>query len=310
MLEFLTSFPTLLAAIGIDDAIIIGCIATAVGASTTSLGSWLGNKNSKKQISRDAALNYKYQLLMAENGPTASVNGLRKAGLNPMLAVNGGISTPTMPSVKSDMSNTGNPNAAAALDTAMSLRSTESTVDLQDTQSDLNKAQEKLTGIRAANELANRGLGGKFGALSRVLSEFGFDTKTVKEILPAFQTNKNVPNGSERLTNATAMQNVPSPRRSSDDDFEDFILSDEGRKRYEVLKQSADDIYRNTGERPPIEALDTRFKDADKVYRREKYRRHSSIYTRSVEPVDTRSKGAVKGYPRDKYKRHSSIYTR
>lgn len=272
MFEFLTSFPTLLAVMGWDDALIIGGIAAAIGGTTTSLGSWLGNRNSKKQISRDAFYNYKYQLLMAENGPTASVKGLRKAGLNPMLAANGGISTPTMPSVKSDMSNTGNPNATAALDTAMALRSTESTVDLQDTQSDLNKAQEKLTGIRAANELANRGLDGKFGALSRVLSEFGFDTKTVKEILPAFQTNKNVPNGSERLTNATAMQNVP------------FILTDEGRKRYEMLQRCADDIYRKTGERPPIEALDTRFKDADKVYRRakrsEKDLKNSSIYTR------------------------------
>lgn len=278
MFEFLSFFPTLLAVMGWDDALVIGGVAAALGGAS-ALGSWLGNKNSKKQISRDAALNYKYQLLMAQNGPSAAVKGLRNAGLNPILAANGGISTPTMPSVKSDMSNTGNIDAARALDTAMALRSTDSTIDLQDTQSDLNKAQEKLTGIKAANELANRGLDGKFGALSRVLSEFGFDTKTVKDLLPAFRTNKNVPNGSERLTNATAMQNVPSSL-SSDDDFEDYIMSDEGRKRYEMLKRSADDIYRKTGERPPIKALDTRFKNSDEVYRREKYRRHSSIFTR------------------------------
>lgn len=206
----LSLFPTLFAVMGWDDALIIGGIAAAVGGTSAGISSWFGNRNSKKQISRDAALNYKYQLLMAKNGLSASVEGLRKAGLNPMLAANGGINAPTMPAVKSDMSNSGHVDMAGALDTAMAVRSNESTVDLQDTQSDLNKAQEKLTGIKAANELANGGLSGHYGALKRVLHDFGFSDKTADSLMPAFMRGKNVPNGSERLEGAIKSQHVPN----------------------------------------------------------------------------------------------------
>lgn len=200
----------LLAVMGWDDALIIGGISAALSASGAGLSSWLGNSNSKKQLSRDAKRNYIYSLRMAMNGPSSTVKGLRKAGLNPILAAtDGSFATPSMPSVSSNGIDS-KVDTASALSTAMSVAQTKSNIDLQDSTSELNDANTKLAGVKAANELANRGLNGSFGALSRVLSEFGFDSKTVNAILPAFGKGKSTPNGSSRSDGSVKISHVAS----------------------------------------------------------------------------------------------------
>lgn len=210
----------LLGFIGIDDALILGGLV----AGSAGLSSWLGNKNSKKQLKREAEANYAYSLRMAKNGPSASVEGLRKAGLNPILAAtDGSFATPSMPSVsggdvKSDV------DIGGALGTVMQMKQTDSNIELQKSTSELNDANSKLAGIKAANELANRGLSGNWGALSRVLSEFGFDSKTVSAVLPSFAKGTSTPNGSVRPEGAVKVDHVAGV---DDDPLSEFgLISD------------------------------------------------------------------------------------
>ncbi len=263
----------LLAAIGIDDVIIGAAIAAAAGGAS----SWMGGYNSKKQLSRDAKKNYMYSLLMAKNGPSATVQGLRKANLNPILAAtDGSFATPSMPSVSSNSVDS-NVDIGSGIGMALQMKQTDSNVELQKSTAELNDANSKLVGIRAANELANRGLSGDYGAISRVLSSFGIDDKTVKEILPAFgkqvvnsiKDGISTPNGSVRSSADVKQSHIAE------------ILEDEGLTTSDNEERTYDNLVRDEGR----EAAQAKYRSGERIERsrrrkRELNHRRSPIYTR------------------------------
>lgn len=269
---FILFFIPLLAVMGWDDALIIGGIAAAVGGGSA----WFNGYNSKKQLSRDAKKNYLYSLMMAQNGPSASVKGLRKAGLNPILAAtDGSFATPSMPSVHS---NPVDADFGGALGTAMQMRQTDSNIELQKSTADLNDANAKLAGVKAANELANRGLTGDYAAISRVLSSFGLDDKTIKSILPAFSKQVfhsikdgiSVPNGSVRSSAAVKQDHVAE------------ILEDEGlSKPLPKEERIYDDLVREEGR----EAAHAKYLRGEKI---ERYRRRKRELNHRRSPIFTR----------------------
>lgn len=200
----------------------IGLAAAGYGMSqANNVGSMLlGNKLGRDNAALQAALNYKYALKMAENGPSASVAGLRKAGLNPILAAtDGAFATPSFngTSLSFPSSGSGDGNAISA---AMAIRQSDANIELSESQSKLNEANAKLAGVRAANEFANRGLNGNAAAISRLLSSFGFDDKAIKGMLPMFESGKSTPNGSVKSEGEVKMSHVASHSVSVPDEFE------------------------------------------------------------------------------------------
>lgn len=276
-------FTPLLAVMGWDDALIVGGIAAALGGSSAGLTSWLGNKNSKKSLKRQAALNYRYQLLMAKNGPSATVEGLRKAGLNPMLAAtDGSFATPSMPSVSADAGSYSKVDMGSALDTALSIRQTDANVDLQKSQSELNDTNAKLNGIRAMNELSNGGFGNDwFKVGNRLMQSFGFDKSTAEKLVKSFRSadsanakGVSVPNGSSVPDTVTKSRNAPNDNSSNRmADLDNEIAVDEDYLR--AVESAANDIYHSTGERPRLRDLSTNVGDTlDRVDANKKLRRY------------------------------------
>lgn len=123
----------------------------------------VGRYFGKKRAEDTAALNYAYAQRYAENGPLWSVTGLRKAGLNPILAASSGFS-PSMGSavqvtdnVQSNGGSSGGESPFAISRNnrlvKMQEKQAESTVDTQKSQQRLNDAQAKATTMKAQQEV-------------------------------------------------------------------------------------------------------------------------------------------------------------
>lgn len=207
-------FSLLFAVLGFDDALILGGLM----AGGAAMSNWLGNRNAKKNAKREAELNYKYSLLMAQNGPSASVEGLRKAGLNPILAAtDGAFATPSMPSVKMDTSNNGDvsshlSNAIALMNADANQEQTAANVALQKTQGELNeqnavkiglesqKLKEQIRQIQVDTENSRRtgGLSGGYGATHSAITR-------ATDFL-----SKNHPSGSSTSSDVVKLHHHPS----------------------------------------------------------------------------------------------------
>lgn len=66
-------------------------LGSLVDAATGFGGSFLGQYFNKKNMRDQAGLQYDYAARYAKNSPTWNIEGLRYAGLNPMLAVSNGV---------------------------------------------------------------------------------------------------------------------------------------------------------------------------------------------------------------------------
>lgn len=222
----------------------LGLAAAGYGMSqANNLGTmFLGNELGKKNMALQAAMNYSYAMKMAQNGPSASVAGLRKAGLNPILAAtDGSFATPSFNGTSPSFPSAGSGGSNTMAD-AMAIKQSDANIDLAKSQADLNDANAKLAGVRAANEFANRGLNGNAAVVSRLLSSFGFNDKEIQGMLPMFEKGKSTPNGSVKSEGEVKMshvashepvadfKNLPSPStpfggysqpHGSDDEFED-----------------------------------------------------------------------------------------
>ena len=218
----------------------LGLAAAGYGMSqANNLGTmFLGNQLGKKNMALQAAMNYHYAMKMAQNGPSASVAGLRKAGLNPILAAtDGSFATPSFNGTSPSFPSSGSGGSNTMAD-AMAIKQSDANIDLAKSQADLNDANAKLAGVRAANEFANRGLNGNAAVVSRLLSSFGFNDNEIKGMLPMFEKGKSTPNGSVKsegevkmshvASNPPEFKNLPSHElwhsglHGSDDDFEDL----------------------------------------------------------------------------------------
>lgn len=103
----------------------------------------------------------------ATDSPKWNVTGLRKAGLNPILAVNGGFSGGNSPHASGGSVGSGgstNPNVRMDVLSAINAHKQNQLLD------------EQIEGqrIKNNNEKKNRGLTGQYGAWSRLISELGF----------------------------------------------------------------------------------------------------------------------------------------
>lgn len=267
----------------------LGLAAAGYGMSqANNLGTmFLGNQLGKKNMALQAAMNYHYAMKMAQNGPSASVAGLRKAGLNPILAAtDGSFATPSFNGTSPSFPSAGSGGSNTMAD-AMAIKQSDANIDLAKSQSNLNDANAKLAGVRAANEFANRGLNGSAAAISRLLSSFGFDDKAIKGMLPMFEKGKSTPNGSVKSEGEVKMSHVASVNRGVFDG--EYQEPDEVQKKiYDELvrvhgKEAARSMY---GSSESVERwydrLDDspRYRDAKKRFDRTKFHRKSPIFTR------------------------------
>lgn len=118
----------------------------------------------KKRAEEAAKLNYAYAQRYAENGPMWSVTGLRKAGLNPILAANGGFS-PSMGSSVQVTDNVHSNGGGAGGESPFAITrnnrllkiqeaQAESNIRNQDSQASLNNAQAQATTMKAQSDVA------------------------------------------------------------------------------------------------------------------------------------------------------------
>lgn len=201
------SFSVMGALAGIGQTALSG--ASTVGSSflNGAIGHYFGKKSSKysldKQLSFSKAMadyntalqkkynnwlipflnesNYQYQLRYAQNSPKSQVIGLRKAGLNPILAAGGGFhpssmpgssasSIPSAPSASSGYTPSGG-HGRKLYDPLLSKQ-----LELLDTQIDGQK-------IRNNNDAKNMGLSGRDATVARLASELGLTPDKLRSFL-------------------------------------------------------------------------------------------------------------------------------
>lgn len=117
----------------------------------------VGRYFGKKRAEDTAALNYAYAQRYAENGPMWSVTGLRKAGLNPILAANGGFS-PSMGSAVNVTDNVQSNGGSAGGESPFAITRSNRLANLQAEQVkssvELNRANAKATTMKAQADVA------------------------------------------------------------------------------------------------------------------------------------------------------------
>lgn len=273
----------------------LGLAAAGYGMSqANNLGTmFLGNQLGKKNMALQAAMNYHYAMKMAQNGPSASVAGLRKAGLNPILAAtDGSFATPSFNGTSPSFPSSGSGGSNTMAD-AMAIKQSDANIDLLKSQSELNQANTKLVGVRAANEFANRGLSGSSAAISRLLSSFGFDDNAIKGMLPMFENGKSTPNGSVKSEGEVKMSHVAS--HDINHEVNRGVFDGEYQEPNEVDKKIYDELVRVHGKEAaramysPSESVERwherlddapKYRDAKKRFERTKFHRKSPIFTR------------------------------
>lgn len=104
-----------------------------------------------------ADLNYKFAQRYAENGPSWSVTGLRKAGLNPILATSSGFSPSFGSSVQGSdnvQSNGGSAGGESPFSITRSNRLAKSQIEQVKSSVELNRATANATTMKAQAEVA------------------------------------------------------------------------------------------------------------------------------------------------------------
>lgn len=225
----------------------LGALAQGVGDSMSLGTSFLKGAQGMYFSKKQAALQYRYQKKFAENSPSWNVAGLRKAGLNPILAAGGGYSPSTFSPSPAPQSST-HPNRLDPL--------TLKQLELLDSQIEGQK-------IKNVNDSMNRGLSGSWGATSRVISEaqkaFGSNSSAVKESVNSLRAVKQALGA---LNTRPANTSAPPPDYGRDDYDKLNILREKYGKDARHLM--SDDSYSSA-------------KDYE---HRKKGRRRSPIFTR------------------------------
>lgn len=177
--------------------------------------------------------NLEYQLRYASNRPQAEVSGLRSAGLNPILAAGGGFHSGSMPGASSS-SIPSSPSYSSGY-TPSRGKGNKLYDPMLAKQLDLMDAEIEGQKIRNENEKANRGLDGKWGAISRLISE------GQNRLPSAFEYIKNSPHLTiEKKANA----NIES---FTDDERKALILHDilqsQGYNDVEARHEGGEDFW-------------------------------------------------------------------
>lgn len=140
----------------------LGALAQGAGSSMNLGTNMLQGAINNYWHTKSASTQYHYTRKYTKNSPSWQVEGLRKAGLNPILAAGGGFSPSSW-----------SPSAASSA--SVSPKDVNILQGLQakqlEEQNRLIEAQVEGQEIKNENDRKNRGLTGKFGAISRVISE-------------------------------------------------------------------------------------------------------------------------------------------
>lgn len=111
----------------------------------------------KKRAKEAARLNYEYAQRYAENSPMWQVSGLRKAGLNPILATHGGFSPSMGSSVQvtdNVHSNGGSAGGESPFAITRANRLAKSQIEQVESTVELNRANANATTMKAQAEVA------------------------------------------------------------------------------------------------------------------------------------------------------------
>lgn len=178
---------------------------------TTAFSNYLGGKNEKKSLRRQ----YEYAQKYALNSPSWNVQGLRKAGLNPILAAtDGAFSSPTVPSVGRNNPSGSDGSSVDLIGSVMQSKAIQSTIDTNKSQSFKNFA-EGLT------KLKNGGLSGGYGAIKTLASSLGINDSDAQKVLKDFGFTPpnplgiSVPDGARLSPHDVKSRNAPDDGKSS-----------------------------------------------------------------------------------------------
>lgn len=226
----------------------LGALAQGAGSSMNLGTNMLQGAINNYWHTKSASTQYHYTRKFTKNSPSWQVEGLRKAGLNPILAAGGGFSP-------SSWSPSAAPSASVSPKDVNILQGLQ--VKQLEQQNRLLESQVEGQEIKNENDRKNRGLTGKFGAISRVISE-GQEVLDKKQP----QINKWLQDSNNR------------PRSSKEELAREPDVTDDEYyyNRYKILREKYPD--KTVREMLPSEQI--------KAYERHRIRRrkHSSIYTR------------------------------
>ena len=162
-------------------------LANTVG--TSYLGSLINYSFGKKAEKVSLRRQYKYAEKYAKNSPSWTVEGLRNANLNPILAAtDGAFSSPTVPSVSTPSFSGGGSSGDSILDglnTLSNLQTADKQRDLMSAQAALTKADAELAEARIDTEQAHQAKLLSDAEKARVDSDNARHTKGVNNIWSA-----------------------------------------------------------------------------------------------------------------------------
>lgn len=161
-----------------------------------SSSGWFGRsagKQDSENAERNTRMNFKYQTRYdqwksnldyvmarqyARNSAKWNVEGLMRAGLNPILVANGGgfqgtFGTPSSGSVQSGRSSSGVKSASSAASDAALLSSTARQNELLEAQKENMEAQTEKLRMETKNSAETGGLQGQYGAIHSALTKAG-----------------------------------------------------------------------------------------------------------------------------------------
>lgn len=146
---------------------------------------YFGKKSEKNSLARQ----YYYAQQYALNSPSWTVQGLRNANLNPILAAtDGAFSSPTVPSVSTpNLGSSGSsPDISGMLGALNSLATGEKERELMEGQTSVAKSQAFKTFVDGLTELKKGGYSGNAANLSVLAKDLGLTSGDFDSILKQF----------------------------------------------------------------------------------------------------------------------------
>lgn len=259
-------------------------IGTGISLGVKAGSDWLkgttSNYFAEKRARDQAALEYEYAERYAKNSPSWNVQGLRDAGLNPILAASNGVHTsswsPSSPSIPDT-------NSQFSMEDA-----------LKSKQAKLLDAQIQGQIIKNENDSKNLGLTGRDATIVRLANELGLTPEKVRDFLGFDFGNSTSPHDNSK--NIT----IPDLLQLTDKSRKDFNATLFGYpKRIPLLRTDKPaDISRmeeaNSGTESYVQWLNH---PSNQRYRGNTYRENEYLFERDVRSGHWRKKGDGKfGY--------------